>query len=117
MYGLREGATVERKARRGKKGLQLDTIDSICGLTPEDFQLHSPFDRLVAIDPCERFRLGNAGNVTMRIIELIAPIGKGTRGLIVPPPKAGKTQILEELAIAIYNEDPETRIIHCTPRR
>ena len=78
---------------------------------PEDFALRTPFDRLVAIDPDERFRLGDSGNTTMRIVELIAPIGKGTRGLVVAPPKTGKTRILAEMAASIHATDPETRIV------
>ena len=86
-------------------------MTTICALTPEEFKARTPFERLVAIDPHERFRLGDGGNPTMRIVELIAPIGKGTRGLVVAPPKAGKTQILAEIAAAIHRSEPEARII------
>ncbi len=87
------------------------TVDSICDLPPDLFKERTPFERLTAISPNERFRLGDGGNVSMRIYELIAPIGKGTRGLIVAPPKAGKTIILEQIATAIHESEPETRII------
>ena len=97
-YGLKEGAEVTGPTKTGKKGTELADVELISGLTPEAFQARVPFERLVAIDPNERFRLGDSGNTTMRIVELVAPIGKGTRGLIVAPPKAGKTQILAELA-------------------
>jgi transcription termination factor Rho len=70
-----------------------------------------PFSRLVAIDPNERFHLAATGEVSMRIIDLVAPIGKGTRGLIVSPPKAGKTMLLEQIARAVHANEPETRII------
>lgn len=109
--GLVEGATVSGTVRRGKRGTELTTVESICGLAPEQFRERTPFDRLVAIDPTDRFELGHNGHPSMRIVELMAPIGKGTRGLIVAPPKSGKTQILEQMATAIRASEPETRII------
>ncbi|MFQ5602734.1 MAG: transcription termination factor Rho [bacterium] len=110
-YGLEDGAAVRGERVQTEKGNQLIAIESVCGLTPEQFQARTRFDKLLAIDPTERFRLGVGGNPTMRIIDLIAPIGKGTRGLIVSPPKAGKTRILEQIARAIQESEPETRII------
>jgi transcription termination factor Rho len=110
-YRLVNGATVTGTVRDSKRGPELATVESICGLAPEAFQARTPFERLIAIDPSERFRLGDGSNQTMRVVELIAPIGKGTRGLIAAPPQAGKTQILEEIANAIHAEQPETRII------
>ena len=110
-YGLVNGATVTGTLADGKRGPELATVESVCGLSPEVFQKRTPFERLIAIDPNERFRLGEGSNKTMRVVELIAPIGKGTRGLIAAPPQAGKTQILEEIANAIRAEEPETRII------
>ncbi|MFZ1755248.1 MAG: transcription termination factor Rho [Caldilineaceae bacterium] len=111
LYGLVNGATVTGTVRDGKRGPELATVESVCDLSPEDFKKRTPFERLVAIDPSQRFRLGEGSNTTMRVVELIAPIGKGTRGLIAAPPQAGKTQILEEIANAIRAEEPETRII------
>ena len=77
------------------------TVVSVCGLPPEQFQARKRFEYLVAVDPNDRFRLGDNGNIAMRIVDLIAPIGKGTRGLIVAPPKSGKTILLEQMANAI----------------
>ncbi len=110
-YGLVEGALVTGAVRRGDKGYQLATVESICGLTPDQFRARTPFERLVAIDPKDRFRLGDGGNVSMRVVELISPIGKGTRGLIAAPPQSGKTQILEQIAQAIHDTAPGTRVI------
>lgn len=110
-HGLVEGALVTGQVRRGDKGNQLASVETIGGLAPEAFRARVPFERLVAIDPKDRFRLGDGGNVSMRIVELIAPIGKGTRGLIAAPPQSGKTQILEQLAQAIHTTAPATRII------
>jgi transcription termination factor Rho len=110
-YDLVEGATIAGTVRRGKKGPQLASVDSICGVTPEEYRGRTPFARLVAIDPCERFHLAASGETSTRIIDLVAPIGKGTRGLIVSPPKAGKTMLLEQIAQGIRTAEPETRII------
>ncbi len=106
-----DGAVVTGVAQRGKNGYQLATVESICGLTLDQFHARTSFDRLVPINPRERIRLGDGGNLSMRAVELIAPMGKGTRGLIVAPPKTGKTRLLEEIARAIHATDPDTRII------
>lgn len=108
---LIDGADITGTTGQGKKGPQLATVESICGLAPEEFQSRTRVARLLPIDPNERFSIGDGGNVSMRIIELIAPIGKGTRGMIVSPPKSGKTQLLEEIANAIHAGEPDTRIV------
>jgi transcription termination factor Rho len=110
-YGLVAGASVAGSVNQGKKGPQLTGVESICGLSPEQFKMRTPFERLIAVSPHERFPLGESGNLSMRVVDLIAPIGKGTRGLIVAPPQAGKTQILEEIANAIRTVEPQTRVI------
>ncbi len=109
--GLANGAEVTGTTKPGKNGPELAEVTSVCGLSVEAFKARTLFDRLVAISPDERFRLGDGGNTTMRMVELIAPMGKGTRGLIVAPPKAGKTRILQELAQAIHASDPDVRIV------
>jgi transcription termination factor Rho len=109
--GLPEGATIEGPVRRTKRGLEIARVDLVCGLDPREFKRRIPYMDLVPIDPNERFNLGASGERSMRIIDLVAPIGKGTRGLIVSPPKAGKTIILEQMANAIRAEHPDTRII------
>lgn len=110
-YGLVEGALVSGSVRRGREGNQLISVESICGLTSAQFQARTRFDRLVVVDPMERFRIGDEGNVAMRVIELIAPIGKGSRAIIAAPPQAGKTQLLEQIANAIHASDPAVRVI------
>jgi transcription termination factor Rho len=109
--GLVEGAIVTGTVGAGKKVSEVTEIATVCGLTPEQFKLRKPFDQLVAISPTERFRLGDGGDPSMRVVELIAPIGKGTRGLIVAPPKSGKTILLEQMATAIHAAAPDARII------
>lgn len=70
-----------------------------------------PYTRLTAVTPNERFKVSETGEPEMRIIDLIAPIAKGTRGLIVSPPRAGKTILLEQIAGAIHTCTPEAHII------
>ncbi|HEX7078853.1 MAG TPA: transcription termination factor Rho [Candidatus Eisenbacteria bacterium] len=110
-YQLVPGAQVSGPAQPAKQGPRLEDVESICSLKPEVFRARTPFPKLVATNPERRFRLGAGGNASMRIVDLTAPIGRGTRGLIVSPPKAGKTQLLEDLAIAIHADAPETRVV------
>jgi len=110
-YSLAPGAQLVGQARAGQRGLELATVESVCGLSPDAFKARAPFADLTPIDPDERFQIGEAGDVSARIVDLVAPIGKGTRGLIVAPPKAGKTMLLEKLAGAIHQADPQTRIV------
>jgi transcription termination factor Rho len=110
-HGLVEGATIAGPVRPGKQGLELRSVESACGLAPEAFAGRTPFDRLVAIDPQERFPLAITGEPSTRIIDLVAPVGKGTRGLVVSPPKAGKTMLLEQIARAIRTADAAARIV------
>jgi len=110
-YRLVEGAAVTGPVRESKMGLILEAVDSVCGLSPRDFQKRKPYTRLTAVTPSQRFNLSITGQPAMRIVDLIAPIAKGTRGLIVSPPRAGKTIILEQIAKAVHAGNPQTRII------
>ena len=108
---LAEGATITGPIRQNKKGLQLTEIESVCGLPLDQFRRRRRFESLTPITPDERFRLDKTDNPSMRIIDMVAPIGKGTRGLIVSPAKAGKTTILEQIANAVRANHPETRVV------
>ncbi len=110
-YALAEGALVAGMARMAKQHLELETVETICALAPEQYRARRRYTELVAIDPNERFHLAINGDAGMRVVDLIAPIGKGTRGLIVSPPKAGKTMMLEQIAKAVRAESPATRVI------
>jgi transcription termination factor Rho len=110
-YNLIEGAAVTGQIERKKKAYRLVSIDSLGGMQPEAFQKRTRFSDLTVIDPHERFDLGSCGQDSMRIVDLIAPIGKGTRQLIVSPPKGGKTILLEQIVQAICHCSPESRII------
>ncbi len=80
-------------------------------MPPGNINKNIPYTKLTAITPDERFNLSISGEPAMRIVDLIAPIAKGTRGLIVSPPKAGKTILLEQIAKSIRLASPKTRII------
>jgi transcription termination factor Rho len=108
---LSTGAMVVGAVGKGPKGPVLESVQTVCGLPPAEFADCTPLKQLTAINPDRRFHLGKGGNVSMRIVDLIAPIARGTRGLIVSPPKAGKTTLLENLATAIHEDSPETRIV------
>ena len=110
-HRLPEGATVSGPTRKNRQGPALTAVETICGLTPEAFRQRSSFRDLIAIDPNERFNLGVTGDTSTRLIDLVAPIGKGTRGLIVSPPKGGKTMLLEQIGHAVRADDPDTRLI------
>jgi len=110
-HNLREGVIATGQIERKKGKRKLVSIESMGGMKPEEFDKRPRFADLVAVDPHERFDLGASGQESMRIVDLIAPIGKGTRQLIVSPPKAGKTILLEQIVQAIRQCSPESRII------
>ena len=109
--GLIEGAEVCGTTRTDRNLVLLDKVETVCGLTVEQFKKRIPYQELTAVAPYQRFDLEKCGEPAMRIVDLIAPMGKGTRGLIVSPPKAGKTTMLSQLAKAILADDPKARVI------
>jgi transcription termination factor Rho len=112
---LRKGDVVTgrvRKARDNEKYWALLEVESVNGMDPEAAKARPVFDKLTPLFPEERFRLENAPlGVSERIIDMIAPIGKGQRGMVVSPPKAGKTTILKQIANGIINSSPDTHVI------
>jgi transcription termination factor Rho len=110
-FTLTEGAAVIGQVEKKQGHSRLVSIESIGGMKPEDFCNRKEYADLIAIDPYERFDLGSSGQESMRIVDLIAPMGKGTRQLIVSPPRAGKTVLLEQMALAINHCSPGTRVI------
>ncbi len=111
-FRLTEGALIEgTTSNGGGNNPTVEHVRTVCGLSADQFVHRTPFDRLVSINPDERFHIGRSSKMTMRVMDLFAPIGKGTRGLIVSPPKTGKTTILEDLANAILAEHPAARVI------
>jgi transcription termination factor Rho len=117
-HGLRKGDVIEGAVRQPREGERrekfnaLVRLDKINGLDPEESRARPEFAKLVPLYPQERLRLEtDPGNMTTRIIDLIAPIGKGQRGLIVSPSKAGKTLILQAIANAITKNNPECHLM------
>jgi len=110
-YALVEGARVTGQFEQHKGKSRLVSIESLGGIDPQAFRNRPRYSDLVAVDPYERFDLGGGGNESMRIVDLIAPIGKGSRQLIVSPPKAGKTVLLEQMVQAIRKCSPRSRVI------
>ena len=112
-FGLRDGTEMEglcRDAGNGRRVLVEVTLAG--GMPPEQYKQLPHFADLVSISPNEPFQLAkDATEVSLRVIDLIAPIGRGQRGLIVSPPKAGKTTLLEHLGKAIAKNHPETHLI------
>ena len=115
--GLRRGdwlSGASRPANRGEKNPALLRIDAVNGLDPELARDRVSFDDLTPVFPSEHLRLEREDHpydMTSRIIDLIAPIGKGQRGLIVSPPKAGKTTVLQTIAQAIEQNHPEVELM------
>jgi transcription termination factor Rho len=117
-HGLRKGDVIEGAVRQPRDGERrekfnaLVRLDKVNGLDPES-SVHRPeFSKLVPLYPQERLRLEtDPTNMVTRIIDLICPIGKGQRGLIVSPPKAGKTMILQAIANAITKNNPECHLM------
>ena len=116
-FGLRSGDYVEGKVRPQREGDRytgMVYITRVNGLTPEQNRCRVNFDSLVPVYPDERIRLeipGEKPDLAMRIIDLLAPIGKGQRGMIVSQPKAGKTTLLKKIANAITANHPEIHLI------
>jgi len=108
---LESGLFVEAKAR-GTDRPRVFEIDTIEGMPPEEYRAKAlPFQELISIDPLERYNLETEPDlVEPRVAELIAPLGKGQRCLIVSPPKAGKTTLLQQMAHAIAINHPNTTI-------
>lgn len=117
-FSLREGlhvagrVTPSRDHRRKIRSPQLASVDEVNEVSCEDYSRAPEFSKLVSIDPTERLELsaGN-NNMSMRVLDLIAPIGKGQRGLIVAPPKTGKTTLIEDIAEAVADNHPEIHLV------
>ncbi|MEI2640128.1 MAG: transcription termination factor Rho [Microthrixaceae bacterium] len=116
-FGLRRGDWLtgsSRPANRSEKNPALLRIDSVNGRDPEKARDRASFENLVPIFPNERLTLERADHpydLTSRIIDLLAPIGKGQRGLIVAPPKSGKTTVMKTIAQAIEDNHPDVELI------
>jgi transcription termination factor Rho len=116
--GLRKGDHVTGAVRQPREGERrekfnaLVRLDSVNGMSPENGKGRPEFGKLTPLYPQERLRLETEpGHLTSRIIDLVSPIGKGQRGLIVAPPKAGKTTVLQSIANSITRNNPECHLM------
>jgi transcription termination factor Rho len=116
--GLRKGDVVTGQVRQPREGETkqkfnaLITLETVNGMSPDEARNRVEFGKLTPLYPQERLRLETEPNIlTTRVIDLIAPIGKGQRGLIVSPPKAGKTMVLQSIANAITTNNPECHLM------
>lgn len=114
--GLRMGDVVEctvRPPRPNEKYFMLSTVTRVNGRMPSFLRDRVPFEHLTPLFPDEKFDLtsGRSCNISTRVVDMFSPIGKGQRGLIVAPPKTGKTLLLKDIANAIAENHPETYIM------
>nr|WP_207631378.1 MULTISPECIES: transcription termination factor Rho [unclassified Actinopolyspora] len=118
-YGLRRGDAIKGVVRQPREGEQqrqkfnpLVRVDGINGLEPEAAKRRSEFHKLTPLYPNERLRLETEPqSITSRVIDLVMPVGKGQRALIVSPPKAGKTMVLQSIANSITTNNPECHLM------
>ena len=116
-FGMRKGDYLKgatRPAASNEKYPALLRLDEINGMSPEEARSRPRFEDLTPLFPDEKLRLempGEPNNLTGRIVDLVSPIGKGQRGLIVSPPKAGKTTIMKQIVGSIERNNPEVHLI------
>jgi transcription termination factor Rho len=116
-FALRKGDYVSgasRPASSSEKYPALLRIDTVNGMTPDEARARARFEDLTPLFPDQKLRLevpGDTNNMVARIVDLISPIGKGQRGLIVSPPKAGKTTVLKQIAHSIETNNPEVHLM------
>ncbi len=122
-YPLRDGqmlttTVIQKKSKNKKPGKPrnvrpvVSEITAIEGIEPELYAKHTPFEEMVVIDPTPRITLEHKGcPPACRLIDLFCPIGYGTRGLIVAPPKAGKTVLLQNIAQGIHHNHPDIEVV------
>jgi transcription termination factor Rho len=114
---LRRGDAIEgacRPAGPSEKYPALIRVDSVSGLTPDEARQRPRFEDLTPLFPDSQLHLeltGDPKNVTARIVDLVSPIGRGQRGMIVSPPKAGKTYVMKQIAHSIEANDPDVHLI------
>lgn len=116
LHGLKTGDVVEctiRPPKEGEKYFPMSNVKRVNGRQPEFIRDRVPFEHLTPLFPDEKFDLtsGRTCNLSTRVVDMFSPIGKGQRGLIVAPPKTGKTILLKDIANAIAENHPETYIM------
>ncbi len=112
-FKLRDGAIIRGPTQRGggPHGLQLADVIEVDGKSPREVMNLVPYKKLVSIDPDFHYELGNqTGDVSMKILDLLCPIGRGTRGLLVAPPRSGKTILMQKFACGIQEHYPDVQL-------
>ena len=111
-YGLRDGMWIKGETRRGNRGPQMFRLTEIEGEDPEKLQNLPVFEELMVVNPNKRIKLETVPErFTTRVIDLVSPVGKGQRGLIVAPPRTGKTTLLQHIADAVVKNHPEMKLL------
>jgi len=113
-HQLREGVLIKGEIVNGIKGQgpRLKSVETVDGRTLEEYAKVKPFDTLTAINPFEQIKLETGSTpITMRVMDLLTPIGKGQRALLVAPPRTGKTMLLQEIANAVSENHPEIHLM------
>ncbi len=112
-FKLRQGVVISGSAANGNgKGLEAKNIDMVNGVNPDEWKTIAEFSQHEAVSPSEMIRLeGPASDPAMRIVDLFCPLGKGQRALIVSPPKAGKTILMQQIAHAVSQNNPDVELI------
>ena len=113
-YELREGVYITGELGPGHRnqGPRLKEIETIEGMPADDFRDVKPFDKLTPVNPTEQIKLEvGPSPITMRVMDLLAPIGKGQRALIVAPPRSGKTILLQQIADSVAHNHPECHLM------
>jgi transcription termination factor Rho len=111
-YGLREGMAIKGEQRKGHRGPQLTDVSEVNKRAPEAMRDLPLFEELKAINPNKRIQLETVPTrLTTRVIDMITPVGRGQRGLIVAPPRAGKTTLLQHTAEAIVQNHPQMHLM------
>ena len=116
LYSLKTGDTVKgtvQPPQSGSRYFVLTTVDSVNGCDPRSIRERSPFEHLTPLFPDEKFKLcsGRGDNLSVRVVDLFSPIGKGQRALIVAQPKTGKTILMKDIANAIAKNHPEAYLM------
>jgi len=115
-YKIRPGSMIMGDVQPPRKGGQkpaLATVSSINGRDPDAHANETPFKNLLACDPTERFVLETppSANISMRVVDLLAPIGRGQRALIVAPPRSGKTILMQQMCNSIARNYPDAKVL------
>ena len=111
-FGLRDGLWVKAETRMGRRGPQLTKLLDINGRDPDEFKTMPWFEELKAVNPDRRLQMEtDQDRMTTRIIDLISPVGRGQRGLIVAPPRSGKTTILQHMAESVIKNHNGVKVM------